>query len=73
MIVKTLNDVVSHCKGNLINPMELTDINKTKDKIAQVYTHTQRYMSNASSEMVSCSLCFAFYCTSFFHWFIQTI
>ena len=30
-------------------------------------------MNNAWSEVVSCSPCFAFYCFSSLHWFIQTI
>jgi hypothetical protein len=53
----------------------MLDINRTRDNIAQAYTHkcTQRHMNNAWSEMVSCSPCFAFYCFSSLHWFIQTI
>ena len=35
-------------------------INKTRDEIAQAYTHTQRRVNNAWSEIVSCSPCFAF-------------
>ena len=52
---------------------DLLDINRTRDKIAQAYRHTQRHMNNAWSEMISCSSCFAFYCFSSFQWFIQTI
>ena len=46
--------------------LRILDINRTRDKIAQAYTHTQRHMNNAWSEMVSCSLCFVFYCLSSF-------
>ena len=51
----------------------LLDVNRTRDKIAQAYTHTQRHMNNAWSEMVSCSSCFACCCSSSFLWFLQTI
>ena len=51
----------------------LLDINRTREKIAQTYTHTQRHMNNIWNEMVLCFPCFAFYCFSYFHWFIQTL
>ena len=51
----------------------LLEVNRITDGFAQAYTHTQRYLNNAWSEMVSCSLCFGFYHFSSFHWFIQTI
>ena len=34
------------------------DVNRTRDKIAQVPRHTQRHMHNAWSERISCSPCF---------------
>ena len=55
------------------NKTQIMDINKTKDKIAQAYRHTQMHMNNVWSEMISCSPCFAFYCFSSIHWFIPTI
>ena len=51
----------------------LLEINRTRDENAQARTHTQRHMNNACSEIVSCSLCFAFHCSSSILWFNQTI
>ena len=50
------------------------ETSRTRDEIAQAYTHTQRLdMNNAWSEMVSCFPCSAFHCFSPLLWFVQTI
>lgn len=53
--------------------MFVLDVNRTRGKIAQACTHTQRYMNSAWCEMVSCFPCFVCYSFSTFQWFIQTL
>ena len=50
----------------------LLEFNKTRDKIAQARTHTQRHMNNALSGMVILTPCLALYCL-FSTWYSQTI
>jgi hypothetical protein len=49
----------------------ILEVNKTRDELAQARSHTQRYMNNAWSEMVSSTPCFALH-WYFLIWFIQT-
>ena len=51
----------------------LLEVNRTKDKIAQKITHTQRHMNNDWNEMVLCSPCFAFITFLLLLGFTQTI
>ena len=56
----------------MCNNWVLLEVNGTRDEIAQACTHTQRHMNDVWSQIISCSLCFPVYCSSFLL-FIQTI
>ena len=62
--IKSLNTSLAWWAHNLLK------VNMTRDESTQAYTHTQRHMNNAWSEMMSCSLCFVFLV---FLWFVKTI
>ena len=51
-----------------LNKLFLFEVNKTRDEIAQAYTHAKRHMSNVWSDMI-----FVFNCLFSFTWFILTI
>ena len=47
---------IATCIDNMLHVwLKILGINRTRDKIARAYTHTQRHMNNAWSKMVSCS------------------